>query len=79
MQLVNRTNHYLADPAQIALIALMQCMSALLVYSVTDPQELLYMTTMSHFVDETCNSFVAVQEQIDREEENVTHSPPEQP
>ncbi|MEU7921752.1 DUF5677 domain-containing protein [Micromonospora zamorensis] len=79
VQLVNRTNHYLADPAQIALIALMQCMSALLVYSVTDPQELLYMTTMSHFVDETCNSFVAVQEQIDREEENVTPSPPEQP
>ncbi|MEU5724676.1 DUF5677 domain-containing protein [Micromonospora sp. NPDC047738] len=74
VRLVNRTNHHLADPAQIALIALMQCLSALLTYSAIDPQELLYMTTMSHYVDETCNSFAVVQQQIDLEEEELLRS-----
>jgi hypothetical protein len=70
-RIVNRSNHHLADPAQIALIALGQCVTVVLGHVAKEPTGLLYLQAMTRHIEIACEEFVSVQAQIEREEEEV--------
>lgn len=66
IRMVNRSNHHLADPAQIALIALSQCMTVILGHAAKGPAGLLYVQAICNQVQMACEEFVSVQLSIEQ-------------